>query len=159
MEHGRDWSFSAGDINCGVRTVGVLIKNGRILLQRERNGDEYALPGGHIRLGETLESGLIREYKEETGADIAVRRLLWIEEVFWEHNGKMSHQLAFYFLIEEQESSEIFVTDKFAGHRDNSNVLIGWTDIEKINEIKVYPEFMKKEIKNINGTIKHFVSE
>ncbi len=159
MEQERDWSFSAGDTECGVRTVGVLIKNGRILLQRECSGDEYALPGGHIRLGETLESGLIREYKEETGANIAVKRLLWIEEVFWEHNGKKLHQLAFYFLIEEQEGSEICGTDEFVGHKDDSNVLIGWTDIEKINEIKVYPEFLKKEIKNINGPIRHFVSE
>ena len=63
-------------------TVGVLVKNNRVLVQRDKNGSEYALPGGHIKIGETLEAGLVREYKEETGVDIEVKRLLWSEECF-----------------------------------------------------------------------------
>lgn len=64
----KDWLFSSENYICDVRTVGVLIKDNKILVQRERNGNEYALPGGHIKIGETLENGLIREFKEETGA-------------------------------------------------------------------------------------------
>ena len=32
-------------------TVGVLVKNNRVLVQRDKNGSEYALPGGHIKIG------------------------------------------------------------------------------------------------------------
>lgn len=68
----KDWLFSSENYICDVRTVGVLIKDNKILVQRERNGNEYALPGGHIKIGETLENGLIREFKEETGVSIKV---------------------------------------------------------------------------------------
>ena len=74
-----DILFKADDYIFDVRTVGVLVKDGKILVQRDKDGNEYALPGGHIKLGETTADGLVREYKEETGADIRPGRLLWIE--------------------------------------------------------------------------------
>ena len=69
----KDWMFTAGSYVCDVRTVGVLIQDGKILVQRDRTGNEYALPGGHIQVGETLQDGLIREFKEETGAVIVCK--------------------------------------------------------------------------------------
>lgn len=35
--------------------VGVLIRDGKILVQRDRDGHEYVLPGGHVKIGEILE--------------------------------------------------------------------------------------------------------
>lgn len=51
----KDWSFKTDEYICDLRTVAVLIKDKKILVQRDRNGNEYALPGGHIKIGETLE--------------------------------------------------------------------------------------------------------
>ena len=51
--------------------------------------------------------GLVREYKEETGADIKVGKLLWTEECFWEWNGTQAHNIAFYYLIELADGSDI----------------------------------------------------
>lgn len=58
----QDWIFYVDNNICDVRTVGVLVRDGKVLVQRDRDGNEYALPGGHIKIGETLEAGLIREY-------------------------------------------------------------------------------------------------
>lgn len=71
-----DWLFESDEYICDLRAAAVLIKNNNILVQRERNGSEYALPGGHIKLGETLEAGLIREIAEEMGIKIECKRLL-----------------------------------------------------------------------------------
>ncbi len=150
----KDWLFSADNYICDLRTVGVLAKDGKILVQRDKNGTEYALPGGHIKIGETLEDGLIREYKEETGVDIQVKRLLWSEECFWEWNGKQAHNIAFYFSVE----GEIPDTGEFVSHKDNSDVVIGWMDIEKLKDITIYPKFLKTEIANLDGPMRHFVS-
>ena len=72
----KDWLFATDEYICDLRMVAVLIKDDKILVQRDRNGSEYALPGGHIRIGETLENGLIREIMEEMGVQIECRRLL-----------------------------------------------------------------------------------
>ena len=103
----RDWIFTVENSVCDLRTVGVLIRDGKILVQRDRGGDEYALPGGHVKIGETLEDGLIREFKEETDADIKCIRLLWSEECFWQWKGKKNHNISFYYLIELVNGSDI----------------------------------------------------
>jgi len=74
----RDWLFKDDQFICDVRVAGVLIRGERILLQRERDGNEYALPGGHMRIGEMMSDGLVREFIEETGAQITCKKLLII---------------------------------------------------------------------------------
>lgn len=154
----KDWLFTSSEYFCGIRTVGVLVRNNKILVQRDKNGNEYALPGGHIKIGETLESGLIREYREEIGVDINIKRLLWSEECFWEYKGKQAHNIAFYFLIEECEGFEIPDNGEFISHKDNCSIVIGWVNIGEIHKMTIYPDFLKTEIYRLNGPIRHFVS-
>lgn len=155
----KDWLFASDNYICDLRTVGVFVHDGKILVQRERDGKEYALPGGHVKIGETLEDGLIREMMEEMGVRIACKRLLWSEECFWEWNGRQAHNIAFYYLIEMREKLNIPDEEEFVLHKDNCNVLIGWIPIEKLQEITIYPEFLKKEIYCLDGQMKHFVSK
>lgn len=155
----QDWMFKVDNHICDVRTVGVLVRNGKILVQREAGGSEYALPGGHIRIGETLEDGLIREFREETGAEIRCRRMLWSEECFWEWNGRKAHNLAFYYRIDLESGSDIPDTGAFVSHKDNCNVVLGWLPVEEIQDLTIYPGFLKGEITCLDGPIKHFVSK
>lgn len=159
MTFEKDWIFSSDKFICDLRTVGVLINGNKILVQRDKEGNEYALPGGHVKIGETLANALIREYKEETDVEIRIKRLLWSEECFWEWKEKQAHNIAFYYLIEECESFEIPDNGEFISHKDNCNVLIGWLPIEEIKNITIYPKFLKEEIYNLNEPIKHFVSK
>lgn len=151
----KDWYFVSENTICDIRVVGVLVKNGKIFVQREQNGNEYALPGGHIQIGETLEEGLIREYKEETGTEIICRRMLWSEECFFEWNGKQTHNLSFYYLID----GEIPDNGTFISHKDNGNIEVGWLPIEEIQNITIYPEFLKQEIYHLDSPIKHFITK
>lgn len=154
----KDWLFSIGEYICDVRTAAVLVKDNKILVHRDRNGTEYALPGGHVKIGETLEDGLVRETMEEMGVGIKCERLLWSEECFWVWNGKQAHNLAFYYLIELCGELEIPENGEFVSHKDNCDVVIGWMPVEDIQKVTIYPEFLKKEIYHLNEPIKHFVS-
>ena len=154
----KDWLFSSSDYICDLRTVAVLVKDGKILVQREKDGNEYALPGGHVKIGETLEDGLIRETMEEMGVKIECKRMLWSEECFWEWNGKQAHNIAFYYLVDLCENEEIPDNGAFVSQKDNCNVVIGWRPIEEIQSITIYPEFLKNEIYHLDEPMKHFVS-
>lgn len=49
---------------------------GRILLQRRRDNDLWALPGGGMDITDSLPGTAIREVKEETGLDIEITGLV-----------------------------------------------------------------------------------
>ena len=59
-----------------VPTVDLIIeyKEGIILIERKNPPDGWALPGGFVDYGETLESAARREAKEETGLDVELIR-------------------------------------------------------------------------------------
>ena len=58
--------------------TGIRIEAGRILLVRQRLSGtrDWSLPGGRPERGETLTRGLTREFKEETGPDVRLDKLL-----------------------------------------------------------------------------------
>jgi len=65
-----------------VGVGGVIIDNGRALLIRrgsEPLRGEWSIPGGTLELGESLQEGVARELREETGLDVRVLELI---EVF-----------------------------------------------------------------------------
>ena len=55
--------------------------NGLILLQKRRDNDLWALPGGGMEIGETIAETAVREVKEETGYDV---RTLYVIGVYSE---------------------------------------------------------------------------
>ena len=154
----KDWTFKTDGYICDLRTVGVLVRDGKLLVQRDRDGNQYALPGGHVKIGETTTGGLVREYKEETGADIKVGKLLWTEECFWEWNNTQAHNIAFYYLIELADGSDIPAIGEFVSHKDNCNVVLGWMPIEDLDNVTIYPDFIKKTINELDAPPRHFIT-
>jgi ADP-ribose pyrophosphatase YjhB (NUDIX family) len=155
----RDWLFQFEDCSCNFRTVGVLIQDGKILVQRDKDGTEYALPGGHVKIGESSEQSLIREYKEETGADISVDRLIWIEEHFWQWNNKPNHGIAFYYLISIIGDIDVPDNGEIVSQKDNCNVVLKWLPLEEVKKITIYPSFLPEKINSISNNIEYFKIE
>lgn len=141
-----------------MRVAGVLVRNGKILLQRERDGNEYALPGGHIHIGERLEEGLIREWQEEMGTEILIKRMLWTEECFWEWKGKKAHNLSFYYWIDTENPADLADDGQPHSHKDNSRIVLEWVEMERLKGMTVYPEFMKETIFCLDAPVRHFVT-
>lgn len=52
---------------------------GRVVLIKRKNPPHgWALPGGFVDIGESVEAGAIREAKEETGLDVSLQALLGV---------------------------------------------------------------------------------
>jgi ADP-ribose pyrophosphatase YjhB (NUDIX family) len=56
----------------------VVDDHGHVLLQRRADSGNWALPGGTMDIGETLDQCVVREVKEETGLNIEITGLLGI---------------------------------------------------------------------------------
>lgn len=54
----------------------VTDEHGRLLLQRRRDNDLWALPGGAMERGDSLPGTAVREVKEETGLDVEITGLV-----------------------------------------------------------------------------------
>ncbi len=52
--------------------------NGRVLLQRRRDNGLWGFPGGLVDLGESATDAVIREFREEVGLDVEVKRLIGV---------------------------------------------------------------------------------
>lgn len=59
-------------------TVDIIIENsgGIVLVERKNPPHGWALPGGFVDYGETLEQAAVREAAEETGLDVTLTRQL-----------------------------------------------------------------------------------
>ena len=66
-----------------IRVTGVLVENGKLLLvkQEVHSGRSWSLPGGRLEHGESLETAIKREIREETGLSVKPIRLLYVCDV------------------------------------------------------------------------------
>lgn len=64
-----------------IWVTGILVENKKILLVKQNlKSRNWSLPGGRLEKGESLEEGIKREMKEETGLDTGLVKLLYICE-------------------------------------------------------------------------------
>lgn len=89
----KDIIFKTNEYVFSYRVAGLLIQNNKVLLQKPTNSTAYALPGGHVSLGETNEDTLIREFKEEINVDIKVESLQWVGELFFPWGENLSSNM------------------------------------------------------------------
>ena len=60
---------------------GIAIMDGQIILIKRKSQPfqgQYALPGGFVEYGETVETAVVREFQEETGLQTRVKHLLGV---------------------------------------------------------------------------------
>lgn len=61
--HEKDFLFESDKYICDLRIAAVLAKNNKLLVQRDKTGNVYALPGGHVNrrnFGRRINPGNIR---------------------------------------------------------------------------------------------------
>lgn len=67
-----------------VRVCGICIQDDKLLLVKHGhtvgNNSFWSPPGGGLEYGETMQQGLAREFKEETGLSVRVNRFLFVNE-------------------------------------------------------------------------------
>ena len=156
-----DILFKREDGVFSYRVAGICVEDGKVLLQTTTGEDKsFAFPGGHVAFGETNEETLIREFREEIGAQISVGDLKWVAEVFFPWGDRPCHQICLYYQV-EIEDSNVPKHGVFQGvekMEDRSFSLeFHWIPIEEISALEVYPTNAKELMAKLHQGVQHFV--
>ena len=119
-----------------IRPSVVLIRDDKILVLKSKysSGEFYLLPGGGIEGMESLKETTIRETKEETGYDIEIQKLLYLQEWIDEKSDK--NVLYVIFLGKILGGKETHLNDPALA---KGNILgIEWMEIKKLNKVTFY---------------------
>ena len=156
-----DILFKTEDFVFSYRVAGICLHRGKVLLQTTTGDDRsFAFPGGHVALGQTNEETLIREFREEIGAEIKVGDLKWVAEIFFPWGKKPCHQICLYYMVEILDD----VTPRDGVFRGietmegrNFELEFHWVPVEKLKEMEVYPVQAAGLLERLDEGVQHFV--
>ena len=105
-----------------------VLKDGKVLILKRASTmhwapSQYALPGGHIEYGEDIESGAVRELKEETQLNA-----LSVE------------------LFEDDDFLHYFIVSDFSGNviLNEEHTDFAWVGPDELNDFDIQPDVKKK---------------
>lgn len=138
------------------RVVGVLIQNGHVLIHRAANDSTWSLPGGRVAIAEDSKASLKREFREELDINIKIDRLLWVVENFFTYEDRQFHEIGFYYSIELDGNTMGLGQQPFHGV-EGERLIYQWMPIELLENVPLYPEFLRTALKNVPKQTGHLV--
>ena len=155
----KDMCVSCDDGILNIRVGAIIMKDGKILMVGNERANYLYSVGGRIKFGETAEEAIVREVFEETGVKMEIDRLGFVHENYFygdapSNLGKLIYEISFYFYM-KVHSDFAPISESFT--EDNSKEHLTWVSLDE--DIKMYPEFFRTELKNQADTVKHFVTD
>ena len=161
MRMEKDILYKEEDFVFSYRVGGILIHDGRILLQKPLN-DDYSIIGGHVAAMETTAETLKREFSEELHANVEVGELMAVGEIFFPWGSRPFHQISLYYRVELTDPTEIPLSGSFFDYDDLDNQRINleycWVPLEQLTQIVVYPQELIPHILSGKRAVLHFIS-
>jgi 8-oxo-dGTP pyrophosphatase MutT (NUDIX family) len=118
-----------------VSIKALIVKAGKVLLAQEIDG-RWELPGGGLRIGETIEQCLKRELKEELGATVSKigkqPLYLWSQEV--KKKGELINKLFIAYPV-KIKPGKFKISDEA--------VATDWFDKKGMDKINLHPNIRK----------------
>ena len=140
-----DCTFKTPEGKFNLRVGAVITDGKRVLVSKDKSHEFYWVIGGRVKLGETTEEAVLREVREELGAEVEVDRLYSIAEKFFTVDGEYYHELEYLYLIKPFDVSEI---DYDAVHCDSPDISLVWLDTDVEPDIPVYPKNLFEVVRN-----------
>lgn len=156
---GRDICIPCDNGIVNIRVGAIIMKDGKLLMVgNERSNYLYSV-GGRIKFGETAEEAVVREVMEETGVRMEIDRLGFVHENYFygdapSNRGKLIYEISFYFYMKVPDDF-MPISESFTD--DGSEKFLRWVSLDE--DIIMYPEFFKTELKDPTDTVKHFIKD
>lgn len=124
----------------------VLIHGSRVLLMQNRKHGYYALPGGHVEIGEPAATTCARELLEECGLPITVGPLLLVSEGSFSTRKRAHHEINLVFHAEHRpDPDSAFPTNESLDQVRSLEdaISIEWVELASIVDLDVRPAAVK----------------
>jgi hypothetical protein len=82
--------------------------------------------------------------------------LLWIVENFFEYDQIRHHEIGFYY---KMEIRSLATEQDFTAIEEGSELLFHWHPLGELSSIKIYPDFITKELIQNTSSIRHIVTD
>ncbi len=139
-EVGQDCKFLTQEGLFNFRAAAVMVHEGKLLAMKEDRIAHWYLPGGRVRLGETMGQAALRELGEELGIGAKLLRPLWFCESFFALGDLPVHELAMYFLAQPDWQSFPSGEREFVREdTDKESHIFRWLDPREVTESALYP--------------------
>lgn len=151
-------TFEQGNTRFNVRTVGIILHDGRVLLQSAQDIDFWVMPGGRCELGESSQDAIIREMREEIGAEVGVERLVWVLESFFDFQETTWHEISFLFLLSLPPDSVVYARqEEFYGYEPLADLELTfrWFSLDELENITLYPAFLRTALRSLPDTTQY----
>ncbi|MBR1987593.1 MAG: NUDIX domain-containing protein [Clostridia bacterium] len=141
------------------RVCGLIVKDNKVLGVNICDNGFFCCPGGHVHLGEDTKTAIAREMKEEVGIDCGEEKLLAVVENFFGGEGKVFHELGFYYLLSVKD--ELLQTKDFDVLENDEGELkslkFKWFDIDKLSQIDFKPKAIKEKLMKHDFNFEHII--
>ena len=146
-----DIQFKINDIIFNCRAVAIIIYDNKILFQKRKQDEFWALLGRKIRVGETTKEAITRELKEELGlVNFNVSDVATVSEYFFEFGKDKYHQFIFGHKVQVNNNEWILKSNEFDGIEKQENLVFKWFELEELGTAPIRQEFLKEQLENIN---------
>lgn len=118
-----------------IRIYGILIREGSVLLTREvhKGNPMLKFPGGGLEFGEGPKDCLVREFKEELGADIRVESHFYTTDFFQVSAFHPDKQvISIYYTVKLTEMSPGICSREMRENDENNWVHPEWVDLSAL---------------------------
>ena len=154
----KDMCVACDDGILNIRAGAIIMKDGKLLMVDNSKNYLYSV-GGRIKFGETAEEAVVREVFEETGIKMEIDRLGFVQEIYFygdapSNLNKLIYEISFFFYMKVPDTFAP-VSESFTEGSGEERLV--WVSLD--DDIHMYPEFFKTELKNPTNAVKHFVND
>ncbi|MDR2687167.1 MAG: NUDIX domain-containing protein [Oscillospiraceae bacterium] len=122
-----------------LRAAALILKDGKFLAAKHVEHPLYYTVGGVVELNETAEEAVVREVWEETGTRLAIERLAFVQERFFQAGGQKCQEIVFFYLM--QGCADLNIPD--GSPTDQKTETLHWLPLDGLGTIALVPEFLK----------------
>ena len=116
---------------------GIIQKQGKILVCKNKVKDYYFFPGGHVDFGESAKDALIRELKEELNVSVRGVSFIGATENIFQEGGQKKHEFNLVFSVKAEKVKDKSMEDHLEFY---------FFDIKRFAKEKVLPTTLKEQV-------------